>query len=124
MIAFIGYAERATRFGLGRASVATAAVALARTGGDLLMAVDMLNRDARMREFTLSERRVPILPTRASFAVMADMHRNRLAFFACNTDWSHIGDLEPDFELDDVEAVESMLMMTLPYRPQLRAVAS
>lgn len=121
MIAYVGYTGRRGNFGRTHASIATAAAALARTGGDMLGAIYLLmgRRSAApaMRVFQLTGERIPLLPIDADITICADLERYCLDFYGVVRDqrnefWSPLGTLLPAFTLMDVEAVESMLCLT------------
>lgn len=132
MIAFIGYAGSRARFARSHASVATAAVALARAGGELLETVRILLGTANlaaepMRITRLDSRRVPQLPPDGALAVMADLETTNLEFFAPigwqdTHNWGHVGGLSGGVPvaLADVEGIEAMLHMAFRPVPHAR----
>jgi hypothetical protein len=122
MIAYVGYTGRRGNFGRTHASIATAAVALAHTRGDLLAACNLL-LGARpsyppppMKLFDLDAHRMPILPLDAGLTIAADFERYCLDFYAPvgvlpGLAWGPIGSLNVKFSLSDVEALEAALYL-------------
>ena len=130
MIAYVGYSGKVANVGRTHASVATAAAALAKVGGDMLGAINLLI-GARpsyppppMKVFALTSHRAPVLPLDADLAIVADLERYALDFYTVVGDpdafWSPVGTLQPDFPLIDVESIESLL--ALSGRPNRRAI--
>jgi len=137
VISYVGFTGLKGNFARTHASVATAAVAFAEAGGDLVGGINRLlgvspGKPLPPMKLVTLEAGLPCLPVDAGLIVAGDFETYRMRFFAPihwtsgEPVWWPVGSLAPHFTLNDVESVESNVALTspVPRRRPIRLLVS